>query len=621
MYKISVPQLVSNISRYGKEQTLEAIRRFDAERVFLAIEFYNLDRQKRKESLENLKEICEFFHSHNYEVGAWLWTFDFDGKTPFGCMRNIEGADIHNTACPMDEEFIKFAGDYIKDVAKTGVDLIMYDDDFRFSWRENSVGCVCDRHLERIYELTGVKYSPAEVKEHILNGKKNPCRDAFLKANGESLEKFAAAMRKALNEVSPTTRLGYCTCDSAWDLDGTNPIRISKLLAGNTRPFFRPIGAPRHGNLAAAIECERLACEWSHINDIEIFSEGDVYPRPRHTCPASYLEIFDTALRVAGCTDGILKYGLDYTSNASFETGYAEQHERNRELYKEISELFDNKESVGIRVYTSMKTLSSMEMSTKINPQSNFDLNHPPIGNSVRILCNNALPTVHSGKGTVGFVCDENARTLPTEALNNGLVIDISAAEILMKRGIDVGIKNIGEKFSVNEEHFLYNNNYVGIISDYGEVFTNKLELESSAQVLSDTQIEGITFPMSFKYENKDGQRFLVINYNSRIFSNKAFLNYERARQIADSAEWLSGNPLPAFVDGSPFLYLQAKENENGLAVGLWNIFADPIFTPSIVLGRNYKNIRCVNCNGKLEGNIVKLSPLPAYGYAFFEVS
>ena len=62
-------------------------------------------------------------------------------------------------------------------------------------------------------------------------------------------------------------------------------------------------------------------------------AEGDVYPRPRINCPASYLEGFDTAIRASGCTDGILKYGLDYTANADYETGYARFHERNTPLY------------------------------------------------------------------------------------------------------------------------------------------------------------------------------------------------------------------------------------------------------------------------------------------------
>ena len=39
-----------------------------------------------------------------------------------------------------------------------------------------------------------------------------------------------------------------------------------------------------------------------------------------------------------------------------------------------------------------------------------------------------------------GIVFDENARNLPLESLQNGLIIDTAAAEILIERGVDAGI-------------------------------------------------------------------------------------------------------------------------------------------------------------------------------------
>ena len=48
MYKITVPLMNSNIKRNGRERTLEELRRFDAERVFLALDRYELDTDKRE---------------------------------------------------------------------------------------------------------------------------------------------------------------------------------------------------------------------------------------------------------------------------------------------------------------------------------------------------------------------------------------------------------------------------------------------------------------------------------------------------------------------------------------------------------------------------------------------
>ena len=79
------------------------------------------------------------------------------------------------------------------------------------------------------------------------------------------------------------------------------------------KPFICLIGAPYwsikrdHGNsrLQNCIELHRMERSFCG-DDIEIFAEGDTFPRPRHTCPASYLELFDMAMRADGGFDGIV---------------------------------------------------------------------------------------------------------------------------------------------------------------------------------------------------------------------------------------------------------------------------------------------------------------------------
>ncbi|MBQ8732557.1 MAG: hypothetical protein IJY82_06990 [Oscillospiraceae bacterium] len=56
------------------------------------------------------------------------------------------------------------------------------------------------------------------------------------------------------------------------------------------------------------------------------------------------------------------------------------------------------------------------------------------------------------------------------------------------------------------------------------------------------------------------------------------------------------------------------------MAVGLWNFFADPALSPTIALAREYSSITCINCDGRVDGNRVTLSDIPAFGFAAFEV-
>lgn len=239
-------------------------------------------------------------------------------------------------------------------------------------------------------------------------------------------------------------------------------------------------------------------------------------------------------------------------------------------------------------------------------------------------MVSNSIPTVYEGRGVCGIVFDENARNLPITALENGLILDISAAEILSDRGIDVGLEKINGPLSDTsgsivagmEERFLHNGNYISIIG----ASSYDITIREGAEVLSDIRIHGGRIPLSYRYENADGNRFLVLNVNSRTDSSSMLKHYERGRQIADSIEWLSGNKLPAYVYGHPSLYMQCKQYEGSMAVGLWNFFADTAIDPVIELGAEYSDIKFINSGGRLEKDKVYLSDINPFAFSGFEV-
>ena len=71
------------------------------------------------------------------------------------------------------------------------------------------------------------------------------------------------------------------------------------------------------------------------------------------------------------------------------------------------------------------------------------------------------IPTVYEGWGIAGIAFDENARHLLDCAFENGLIIDIAAAEILHSKGVDVGIENFGDMVKAGDEKFLKNGNKI----------------------------------------------------------------------------------------------------------------------------------------------------------------
>ena len=623
MYEFSVPVMNSNLERADIEKTLEEIKKFDAKRVFLALDTYELDEQNRKKAMAELKKNCAFFKSHGFEVGSWNWTFWVKDNKEFKNMRGIDGTEITQFMCPTDPKFVSFAADYLKEIAECGVDIIMFDDDFRYGFLSSAPACLCDNHIAEINRITGEESTREELEKHITTGGKNKYRDAYLKANGDAFRSFAAKMRSAVDEVNPDIRMGACACMSSWDIDGTNAKELAYILAGNTKPFVRLIGAPYWAvnknwgghNLQDVIELHRMESAWTRDGNIEIMAEGDAYPRPRTICPASYIEGYDTAIRASGCTDGILKYGIDYWSNADYEIGYAKFHQRNRKLYEEIDRIFSSKTNCGVRVYETMNKVSDMVNPTRIN--NTVKIQDLFFSKAARTLAYNTIPTVYEGNGVCGIVFDESARNLPLEALKGGMIIDIAAAEILTERGIDVGIESFGEITSGGvAERFLKNNNR--ILSN-GSVIYN-VKLKENAEILSDIETTVGAVPVSYKYENADGNRFLVLNVNTRNGNSNLLFHYERSRQYADMVPWLSGNKLPAYCYGNPQLYMQCKTDGNKTAVGLWNFYADTAIEPVIELGDTYSAIEFINCSGKLSVDKVYLSDIAPYSFAGFEL-
>lgn len=621
MYKISVPVANSVFQRADREKTVKMLKSIGTQRVMLALDTYETDAKKHKEVLTKLKENTEYLKKEGFEVGAWTWTFWFKGENNYTHMKSTAGNDAAEFICPSDSDFRDFAGGYIKDIAKTGVDIILFDDDYRYGYLGNGMCCICENHLKLTEEILGEKL-PENFKDYLISGGENKYRTAWIKANRQCMLKFAEDMRKSLDEVNPEIRLGVCACMSVWDFDGASPAEISKALAGNTKPFLRLIGAPywavnkAWGNrLQDVVELERMELSWCDGEDIEIIGEGDVWPRPRFKCPASYLEGFDTALRADGGFDGILKYVMDYTSSAGYETGYVDAHIRNIPNYEGIDNIFSDKNATGVRVYESMRKYERTQIPKVIRKDEEiYDLFYSV---AARMLTSCSIPTVYRGQGVCGIAFGENAKYLPESAFENGLILDMRAAEILSEQGTDVGFEEKIEEISATEEYFVSENEYVPITVGSNAY---RLKLKDKAKVQSYFVNENGKYPASYIYENADGQRFFVFAFDGYYADENLYRQYTRSRQIAENVKWLSEKSLPAFISGNPDLYVMCKKNDKAMAVGLWNFFADGVYEPEVVLDREYKSIKFVNCTGEIKGNEVFLSNIPPFGFAAFEV-
>ena len=615
---ISVPFMLSELNDYGAEGFIAKLKEAQADIVFLALDAYETDVKKREKVFADLKKYVPVFANAGFKVGVWVWAFMVRNDKEYTHITSLSGAVSHDQVCPSDENFCRFAEEYVKNIALSKPDMIMFDDDFRYGFLDCGLGCACGNHRKYMSELLGKDVPLQGLAEKAWSGKGNEYRSAWLKANGHFFRRFAERMRRAIDAIDDGIRLGTCTCLSSWDYDGVSPEELAKIMAGKNKPFLRLIGAPywavnrNWGNrVQDVIELERMESSWiEDVGGIDVFSECDAYPRPRCACPVSYIEGFDMALRASGAVNGTHKYMLDYVSDPKYDTGYILRHRENKPIYDKIEKRFGGKTPVGVRVYERRDKFADMQVPEKIAGKD--DVQNLFFSPPAKLLAAQTIPTVYSGRGVVGIAFGENAEYVPKDALTDGLIIDIPAAKILCESGVDVGLKSVGKEITADREYFT-DGNYINLMANSAV----DISVKDGAEILSyfysgDKRIVG-----SYAYENADGQKFLVYAVDGYFTCEHFFRQKARGKQIADVLQgW--GKKLPATLLGNSDCYMLCREDERELAVFLGNFSADELFNKTILLNREYKSAEFINCNGKLKKDRLVIDGLSAFKVAAF---
>ena len=206
------------------------------------------------------------------------------------------------------------------------------------------------------------------------------------------------------------------------------------------------------------------------------------------------------------------------------------------------------------------------------------------------------------------------------------------AAEILRQRGIDVGVaeKTEGDALSVTylggaSQYFINEDEYVRISGGH---LPSPVTLSDGAEILTEFVSGDVRIPGWVRYENEQGQRFLIFPFDTRrMFHRKTseagyLMCYALNRMLTDQMEWLTGTPLDAWAEGNhPWLYPLVKKDEKSLSVGLWNLFEDKINGLTVRVNGDYASARFVNCEGVFEkGRITLKNTLYPYEFAGIEL-
>ena len=624
MKTVSLPFCIDSDERIEElfsERILSIYQGLNAKRISLYFGNKWLDMER---NVPIIQRAIEHFGQYNIEVAVWLNSFLHNGyDEKYTAKKYADGADRYT--CPLDQAFIQDFALKVAAYANTGVPLIYLDDDFRIGV-SGGLNCFCNLHMREYKKLLGEDLTMERMASEILSGKPSIYRESWAKVNGIVLKNVAKVIREEVDKVNPLVRVGLCASPpTMFGFDGVTAFELSEILAGNTKPFLRTIGAPYwatsgrddfKAKLGDIIGLQRLQAFYAmqHGFKGEMIAEGDTYPRPRTATPASFLELFHSAVITENRMDGILKYLGEYTCKGLYETGYSKLALKNVNKMEQLSKAFFNTEKVGFRVFEIQDKSQSME----ILPDDIHSMEYQctTLHASIRALNDASMPYVFSGAEPVVAVGD-NARYLAEEDMEYGVFTDIVGAKILQERGFDVGIDFYGEMVALDscgEEYKTFTSNEYVCFHRTVQLFD--LHLSSNAEILTCTNVNGKEYPLTYRYENK-GRKIVVtcVDMTQSRYSFGLFYSYSKQKLLASCYEWLVGRKLPALCFDCPMLMPIIGKKEEKLIVGLWNIFEDEVSDQIIYLDKEYSKVECIGCTGKLQGATFILDSLLPFDY------
>ena len=648
---LSIPIINDMSTPSTRAAYLSELRRAGADRVFLSLDGSTVSQSENlNQKMALFTENINFYTAAGLDVGIWINGLGHGGalaheqKMKYANYTHIRGlanaGEAEDSFCPEDPAFYEAYSTVVCALVKAGARMIMIDDDLRMALHGAChIGCACPIHIRLFNErakaagLADHDYTREELAEVIFTGKPNPLRRVWLDLQGDTLRKFAANLRRDVDAIDPTVRLGHCAVLSTWDVDGVDSIELARIFAGNTRPFLRLIGAPywvwtngfRTSDIGSVIDLERMQLDWCAQNapEIEVFTEGDAYPRPRYKVPESWLEVFDQVIGAEGQADGILKYMIDYTHHPLYETGYIDRHAYYAPLRGQIKAAFAGMKTAGVYVHEVINKLADLDC-TGLSEMDIIDRFKPM---SINFANAASLPIsfTRTDENGCALVFGENAKYLDDATAAMPMILDIAAAQILTERGVDVGLRSIKEAPMAQSESFADWKETIpaGPLGGACQGCFFDAEIDEKACVLSTFNGDDKCWVGSYTYENAAGQRFLVYTCDVETLAPMETLmrSYPHQEQLFDAVEWLQGRPLPAQLKKEPGAYVFCRRAADGaLAVGIWNFGQDPILPCRVKLDGVYREITPIaDTSVRPDGEYAVLGDVIApYGFAGF---
>ena len=169
-------------------------------------------------------------------------------------------------------------------------------------------------------------------------------------------------------------------------------------------------------------------------------------------------------------------------------------------------------ETLGLRIFEPIHTIARAERIGHYGDRC--------VPSSLRLAAYNAVPSKFDGEGLT-VIWGDAAHFADDETLKHGAILDGAAAEILWRRGFDIGVRSVGAEYTCTSE------TYHGEVGDTMGLFGARafeMEICEGAELLS-------TFngkhPGSYFYRDAENRPFLVYAFDGRsVAENTSFFDF-----------------------------------------------------------------------------------------------
>ncbi len=560
-------------------------------------------------------------------VGHVYFPMALQKQFPFQRRVCADGHVSTEGACPLCPNLRAWVAGTYRIYAQLHPPVLFVDDDYR-TMMAGGMSCFCPLHLKAIGGLAGREVKREEVVSAVLSDAwpAPELRRHYYTATTAGFAGLAGEIRRAVDSVSPETRVGLMTAAWPSGAQGVDVPQVLQALAGPHRPMVRP-QIPGYSEAfirdAAPAFLNPIRMRAALPDNVEYWPEIENYQYSQYAKSARCTLAQMTVCVLNGFNHLALNVFDMFGSPLGDSKRLIDQLEAGRGFLDRIHELVpEGQRAAGVNIFEHPKQLQVRRAAGSPGRLMNS-------GGAARQLPALGLPVTAGVSSPWQMLTGDDVLALDDAALDallaRGALMDADAAQALALRGQAgrIGV-TVGDTIPLDELGYEQFSDALISPSLQGRCFPlrplvhgsqwRRLTPSTTSRAASEIRNyrRDVVAPALLLTENAKGERFAVMA-SSGGGDRHLMENLMRPEQLRNTFGWIARRPLPVCGHhDAPYLWPILNRTADGrLVVGLVNLATDVYDTLSLVLDRQQvpRRFTVVGASGQVTPGRFRVSP------------